>query len=192
MTNIFRSNTKIIAYSAILSSLYIVLSYITSYTLGPQIRGIDAHFWRAMLMTILALRLRVIGGPSLMGLISGFLLLAVPSSTSILYLHSSLLCGITYDLIMKTSYNKPKINRNIIIISAILSGFIESISVLTGLFILGFPFNILLGRLELIGMASTVGILIYGIGKNVIMSGLGAIAAIFIVSRINANIIKNN
>ena len=143
-------------------------------------------------MTILALRLRVIGGPSLMGLISGFLLLAVPSSTSILYLHSSLLCGITYDLIMKTSYNKPKINRNIIIISAILSGFIESISVLTGLFILGFPFNILLGRLELIGMASTVGILIYGIGKNVIMSGLGAIAAIFIVSRINANIIKNN
>ena len=80
-------------------------------------------------MTILALRLRVIGGPSLMGLISGFLLLAVPSSTSILYLHSSLLCGITYDLIMKTSYNKPKINRNIIIISAILSGFIESISV---------------------------------------------------------------
>ena len=192
MTNIFRPNTNTIAYSAILSSLYLILSYITSYAIGPQIRGIDAHFWRAMLMTILAMRLRVIGGPSLMGVISGFLLLAVPSSTSFLYLHSSILCGITYDLIMKSSYNNSRIKRSIIITSSIISGLVESVSVLIGLFIFGFPFNILLGRLELIGMASPIGIFIYGIGKNVIMSGLGAFTAIFIISRINPKLIKDN
>ena len=67
-----------IAYAAIFSALYLLLSYSSSTVFGPLFRGSEAHCFRAMTMALIAARLAYPGGPIIMSVVSGFLLLFVP------------------------------------------------------------------------------------------------------------------
>lgn len=180
------SRTKLIAIAALFAALYILLSYVSSYIVGPQLRGVDAHFWRALLMAVLASRLRTRGGPTLMGLVSGFLLLGIPAPAAFLYLPASVLAGLVYDYALWSDYSQAVLKKSRAIPAAVLSGIAESITAMIGLFILGFPFETLLGRLDLIGLTGPIGILLYGLGKNVAMSALGAAVALLLLPKLQA------
>jgi len=71
----------IIANSAVFSAVYLAYAYLSSMLLGQILHGIDIHFLRALLLVILAARLRGAGGPTTMGFISGILLASAPFSS---------------------------------------------------------------------------------------------------------------
>lgn len=121
-----------------------------------------------------------------MGLVSGFLLLGIPAPAAFLYLPASVLAGLVYDYALWSDYSQAVLKKSRAIPAAVLSGIAESITAMIGLFILGFPFETLLGRLDLIGLTGPIGILLYGLGKNVAMSALGAAVALLLLPKLQA------
>ena len=178
--------SKRISYAAMFSALYLLLAYFTSLFLGPQLRGSDAHLIRATLMVLLAARLRTPGGPILMGLISGMLLLGIPAPISFFYLPGSLAAGLVYDASLNMgNYAEATQSRKRVILASALSGLSESIIVTAGFFIIGFPFQEISTRLSLGGLNPGIaGIWLYSIGKNGLMSIIGAIIALSLIPRL--------
>ena len=116
MITIPNLNKKLV-YAASFSALYIILAYLVTFVTGPSLRGSDAHLIRALLIVILASRFKTPGSATLMGIISGFILLGVPAPASFLYLPGSILAGLTYDLFMSIgnyskNSNQPPSGKN--------------------------------------------------------------------------------
>ncbi|MBI4257743.1 MAG: hypothetical protein HY619_02200 [Thaumarchaeota archaeon] len=121
-----------------------------------------------------------------MGVIGGFLLLGVPAPAAFLYLPASIFAGLVYDYSLRSDYGRAVLKKSRVIPAAILSGVAESVTAMAGLFVLGFPFELLLGRLDLIGIAGPIGILLYGLGKNIVMSTVGALVALSLLPKLQA------
>ena len=178
---------KKLVYAASFSALYLILGYLVTFVTGPSLRGSDAHLIRALLIVVLASRFKTPGSATLMGIISGFILLGIPAPASFLYLPGSILAGLTYDLFMSIgNYSKNSKNKILIILFSIFSGISEAIIVTFGFIMLGFEFYEILARLSIFNMnIGYYGIWLYSIGKNVIMSFIGAIVATVIVSKLH-------
>ena len=183
------SRSQLIAFATIFTALYFVLSYSVSIVIGPLLRGSGAHFFRAFCMVLIAAKLRSPNGPFIMGTISGILLLLVPAPHSFLYLPGSIVAGFIYDKWLQYgNYYTNSISRTKIVIGSMLSGFGESIVVTAGLFLLGFNFTEIIALANSTGLGSTsfIGIWIFSIGKNIVMSFFGAAFAFgFILSLIH-------
>ena len=179
-------SSRMISYAAAFAALYLILSYIPSLIFGSLLRGSDAHLVRAVLMAILATRFTTYGGPSLMGLISGLLLLGIPAPAAFLYFPGSLVAGVVYDASLRVgNYGKAARKRRRIILSSILAGIAESSIVTAGFFLIGFPFQEIVYRLALGGFEPGIGgIWLYSVGKNVIMSIVGGSVAIYLIPRL--------
>ena len=182
------SRSQLIAFATIFTALYFVLSYSVSIVIGPLLRGSGAHFFRAFCMVLIAAKLRSPNGPFIMGTISGILLLLVPAPHSFLYLPGSIVAGFIYDKWLQYgNYYTNSISRTKIVIGSLLSGFGESIVVTAGLFLLGFNFTEIIALANSTGLGSTsfIGIWIFSIGKNIVMSFFGAAFAFgFIKSKL--------
>ena len=178
-------DSKLITYSAVFAALYLSITYLSSLAFGSILRGSDAHMVRAALMAILATRLKTPGGPTLMGLLSGILLLGVPAPASFIYLPGSIASGLIYDLCLRIgNYGDVSRRKMRILSSSLFSGLVESTIVTALLFLIGFSFSEILLRLTLGGIFPGVaGIWFYSLGKNAIMSLIGASLAIALIPR---------
>lgn len=181
------SKTLLVAYAGVFTALYILLSYFGSLVFGPQLRGSDAHLYRALLMAVLAWRLRSPGGPTLMGIVSGLLLLGIPAPASFLYLPGGLAAGLTYDLLMRGgnySSNSRKSSR--VIFGSVISGLAEAIIVTSGFFAIGFDFQALVERLVAGGFPTSIwAIWLYAVGKNLVFSFIGALIALAMIRKLS-------
>ena len=179
------SRTKLIAYATIFTAVYFVLSYAVSVVIGPLLRGSGAHFFRAFCMVLIASQLRTPNGPLILGIISGILLLLVPAPASYLYLPGSIGAGIVYDFwLRRGDYSKNAISTKMILIGSMLSGAAESAIVTFGLFSIGFTFSELIVFTSSTGLGSlgVLGIWIFSLSKNILMSSLGASTAIVLIT----------
>ena len=132
-TNVGRS--KVIAYAAVFSAFYLLLSYSVAITIGPVLRGSGAHLFRALLMVLIAARLGVPGGATMMGIISGVLLLAVPAPAAFLYFPGTVAAGLVYDLSLRGNFARNATNSRRILTGSLLSGIAESVIVTGGFFL---------------------------------------------------------
>ena len=174
------SRSQLIAFATIFTALYFVLSYSISVVVGPILRGSGAHFFRAFCMVLIAAKLRSPNGPFIMGTISGILLLLVPAPHSFLYLPGSIAAGLIYDKWLQFgNYYFNSISHTKIIIGSILSGIGESVVVTTGLFLIGFNFAEIIALANSTGLGSTtlIGIWVFSVRKNIVMSFFGAVFA---------------
>ena len=181
-----RVSSRTISYAAGFSALYLLLTYFSSLAFGPVLRGSDAHLLRALLMALLATRLRAPGGPTLMGVISGVLLLGIPAPAAFLYFPGSVAAGLVYDASLRLGpYSKRARARGPVISSSILSGLAESFVVTSSFFLIGFPFEEIVSRLAFGGLESGVlGIWFYSLGKNAVMSIVGAGIALALIPKL--------
>ena len=172
-TNVGRS--KVIAYAAVFSAFYLLLSYSVAITIGPVLRGSGAHLFRALLMVLIAARLGVPGGATMMGIISGVLLLAVPAPAAFLYFPGTVAAGLVYDLSLRGNFARNATNSRRILTGSLLSGIAESVIVTGGFFLIGFSFTEIIAALAASGYASAgiIGIWIFALGKNIIMTTVG-------------------
>jgi len=181
------SRTKLIAYATMFTAVYFVLSYTISIVVGPLLRGSGAHFFRAFCMVLIASQLRIPNGPLVLGIISGILLLLVPAPASYLYLPGSIGAGIVYEFwLRRGNYSKNAVSPTMAVIGSMLSGAAESSIVTFGLFTIGFTFSELVVLTSSVGLGTVglLGIWIFSLSKNIIMSMFGAFAAIgFIKSK---------
>tara|TARA_B100001123_G_C15179103_1_gene974577 strand:+ start:116 stop:718 length:603 start_codon:yes stop_codon:yes gene_type:complete len=178
------SRVKLIAYATIFTAVYFVLSYAVSATIGPLLRGSGAHFFRALCMVLIASQLRTPNGPLVFGTVSGILLLLVPAPASYLYLPGSVGAGIVYEFYLRRGdYAKNAVSPNMIMIGSLLSGIAESAIVTAGLFAIGFSFDELITLTAATGFSNIgiVGIWVFSLGKNIIMSAIGASVAIGLI-----------
>ena len=153
--------------------------------IGPLLRGSGAHFFRAFCMVLIASQLRTPNGPLILGIISGILLLLVPAPASYLYLPGSIGAGIVYDFwLRRGDYSKNAISTKMILIGSMLSGAAESAIVTFGLFSIGFTFSELIVLTSSTGLGSlgVLGIWIFSLSKNILMSSLGASTAIVLIT----------
>jgi hypothetical protein len=124
---------RIVAHAGVFSAAYLAYGFVSSITFGPQFHGLDVHLARAFFMAVLAARLRVPGGPSLMGLISGLLLLGIPAPSAPFLLPASVLAGLSYDLWMRGGAYAQNVSRmGRIIGGSALGGVAESAVVTAG------------------------------------------------------------
>lgn len=182
------SRVKLIAYATMFTAIYFVLAYVVSATIGPLLRGSGAHFFRAFCMVLIASQLRTPNGPLVFSIVSGFLLLMVPAPASYLYLPGSIGAGLVYEFwLRRGDYAKNAVSSNMIIVGSILSGATESAIVTAGLFAIGFSFSELLVLTASTGLPNVgiVGIWVFSLSKNILLSALGAFVAIgFIKSKL--------
>ena len=77
------------------------------------------------------------------------------------------------------NYYFNSISHTKIIIGSILSGIGESVVVTTGLFLIGFNFAEIIALANSTGLGSTtlIGIWVFSVGKNIVMSFFGAVFA---------------
>ena len=179
--------SSMIAYAAVFTALYMLLSYSIAITIGPVLRGSGAHLFRALLMALIAARLGVPGGATLMGIISGILLVAIPSPGAFLYLPGTIAAGIVYDFSLRGgNYSSNAKNGTRVLIGSLLSGISESVIVTGGFFVIGFSFTEIVTALAASGFASAgiVGIWVFALGKNIIMSGVGVGLALAVIRAI--------
>ena len=182
------SRVKLIAYATMFTAIYFVLAYVVSATIGPLLRGSGAHFFRAFCMVLIASQLRTPNGPLVFSIVSGLLLLMVPAPASYLYLPGSIGAGLVYEFwLRRGDYAKNAVSNNMIIVGSILSGATESAIVTAGLFAIGFSFSELLVLTASTGLPNVgiVGIWVFSLSKNILLSALGAFVAIgFIKSKL--------
>ena len=183
-TSLKTSRVKLIAYATMFTAVYFVLSYVVSATIGPLLRGSGAHFFRAFCMVLIASQLRTQNGPLVFSIVSGLLLLMVPAPASYLYLPGSIGAGLVYEFwLRRGDYAKNAISNKMIVIGSMLSGAAESAIVTAGLFAIGFSFSEISVLTSDIGV---VGIWVFSLSKNILMSTLGAFVAIgFIKSKLS-------
>ena len=182
--------SRLISYAAIFTALYMLLSYSISISVGPVLRGSGAHLFRALLMAIIAAMLRGPGGPIMMSIISGVLLLAVPAPAAFLYLPGTLAAGLVYDFGLRGgNYSQNARNGFRILTASVLSGIAEAIVVTGGFFIIGFSFIEIVTAVSASGYGSSglAGIWAVSIGKNIVMSTIGASLAILIIRLLPEN-----
>lgn len=183
------SRVKLIAYATMFTAVYFVLSYVVSATVGPLLRGSGAHFFRAFCMVLIASQLRTPNGPLVFSIVSGLLLLMVPAPASYLYLPGSIGAGLVYEFCLRRGdYAKNAISNKMMVIGSMLSGAAESAIVTAGLFAIGFSFSELLVLTTSTGFPNVgiLGIWIFSLSKNILMSTLGAFVAIgFIKSKLS-------
>ena len=179
-----------IAYAAIFSALYLLLSYSSSTVFGPLFRGSEAHCFRAMTMALIAARLAYPGGPIIMSVVSGFLLLFVPAPAAFLYLPGTIGAGVSYDYFLRQgNYKTNSSNPSKIVIGSV-SGVVESLIVTAGLLVIGFNFTELVAGLNQLGFETIgiIGILTFSISKNLILSFVGALLGLFFIKNIKKSI----
>lgn len=189
------AKSRIIAHAGVFTALYIAYGFGSSVSFGPQLHGLDVHAARALLMAVLAARLRTPGGPSLMGLISGLLLLGIPAPSAPFLLPASLLAGVTYDMVMRAGIYAENVRRPARVLGgSALEGIAESAVVTAGytLFLpqlLGTGFLVqLVTSAPLVGAtALLVWTLLLGANAGLSVVG-GAIAAPFIRGRLSGGV----
>ena len=180
-----------IAYAAIFSALYLLLSYSSSSVFGPLFRGSEAHCFRAMTMAVIAARLAYPGGPIIMSFVSGFLLLFVPAPAAFLYLPGTIGAGVSYDYFLRQgNYKTNCSNPSKVVIGSVFSGIVESLIVTAGLFVIGFNFTELITGLNQLGFDSVglIGILTFSISKNLILSFVGGLLGMFFIKNLKKSI----
>lgn len=183
--------TRIVAHAGIFAAAYLVYGFSSGVSFGAQLHGLDVHVARAFLMAVVAARLRAPGGPSLMGLISGLLLLGIPGPSAPFLLPASLLAGVSYDLAMRAGIYAENVGRpGRILAGSALEGIVES-AVVTGGYALFLPQ--LLGTGVLVQLVTSGPILgatllvawAILLGSNAGLSVIGgAIAALFVRRRL--------
>ncbi len=170
--------------SAAFSAVYVTYGYLSSIILGNILHGMDIHFIRAFLMIILAVRLKNVGGPTLMGFISGVLIFVAPFSSpdKPILPFATIAAGTAYDAALRKGYSNNVVKPIRVLPAASLSGVVEAVVVTVGLTVMGFPFEEAAALLSLfIPKADVYAIWGYLLGRNLVISLVGAIAALNLV-----------
>ena len=169
---------RMVAMSGVLSGFYLTYAFMSSVALGRFVQGVDIHFVRALVLTILVVRLGKPWGASTLGFISAILLAVAPFSSpdKIFLIPATLAAGVVFDLVlMAGNYRENVLKKSRIGIAAALSGSAESLIVVGGLISVGWPFADSVALLQFaFGTASPILLFTFLIGRNIVMSILGA------------------
>ncbi len=169
---------RMVAMSGVLSGFYLMYAFMSSVALGRFFQGVDIHFVRALVLTIVAVRLAKPWGASTLGFISAILLAVAPFSSpdKIFLIPATLAAGVVFDLVLMAGrYEENVLKKSRVAIAAALSGLAESLIVVGGLISVGWPFADSAALLQFVlGAASPILLFTFLVGRNIIMSVLGA------------------
>ena len=189
------SKAKVISYGAILSAVYVVYAAISSLAIGQVLQGVDVHFVRAMLLMVGAARVKRYGVPTVMGFASALLLASSPISSPdfFLLIPATFAAGLAYDLALRGGdYAKNALNLRRIFTATLLSSLSESLVVTGGLLAIGWPFSQSAEFLTaVLGIAPSLALIIFFLlGRNVLLSILGAETGGYVLSRLNRKLLS--
>jgi hypothetical protein len=185
---------KIIAYGAVLSAVYVVYAGISSATIGQILQGVDVHFVRAFVLVIGAAQVKRFGVPTVIGFVSGLLFasLAIGAPPDFIFLiPATIAAGLTYDVALRGGdYAKNATTLRRIFAATLLSSLSESMVVIGGLVAIGWQFTQSEGFLAaILGVAPPLAVLIFFLlGRNVLLSALGAGTGSYLLNRFRRNI----
>lgn len=182
------SKAKIISYGAILSAVYLVYGAVSSLVFGQVLHGVDVHFVRALILVVGAARVRQFGVPTVIGFVSALLFAASPISSPdfLLLIPATLAAGVAYDLALRAgNYAENALNIRRIFGATILSSIAESIVVTGGLLAVGFDIYKSSGLTALMGITPPIALVVFFLlGRNVLLSVIGAETGGFLLARI--------
>ena len=168
---------RMVAMSGVLSGLYLIYAFSSSVLGGAYLQGVDIHLVRALVLTVIGMRLGRPGGATSVGFVSAMLLAIAPFSSpdKLLLVPATLVAGLVFDLaLIRGGYERNVRSRLRVSVAAVLSGAAESVIVVGGLYTIGWPFAQSVALLETVfGAAPTVLLLTFLVGRNFAMSFIG-------------------
>ncbi len=185
------SRARTISYGAILSAVYVVYGAISSTGPLQVLHGVDVHFVRALLLVIVAARVKRFGGPTVMGFVSALLFVAAlstsPAPDFLLLIPATFAAGLAYDLALKGgNYAKNSLNLTRVFSATLVSSFAESVIVTGGLLAIGFNITQSTGLTALLGFSPPIVLVVFILlGRNLLLSIIGAETGGFLLNQIN-------
>ena len=188
------TKVRIVAYGAVLSAIYVVYAAISSASYGQILQGIDNHFVRALLLVIGAAQVKRFGVPTVIGFVSALLLGAVAIGSPpdfLLLIPATFAAGLTYDLALRGGdYAKNAITFRRIFLATLVSSISESVVVTGGLIAYGWTFLQSERFLTaILGVAPSLTVIVFFLlGRNILLSFLGAGIGGSLLNRFNRNL----
>lgn len=188
------TKVRIVAYGAVLSAIYVVYASISSASYGQILQGVDNHFVRALLLVIGAAQVKRFGVPTVIGFVSALLLGAVVigSPPDFLFLiPATFAAGLTYDLVLRVGdYAKNAVTFRRIFLATLVSSISESVVVTVGLVAIAWPFSQSREFLAaILGVAPSVSVIVFFLlGRNILLSVLGAGTGGYLLNRFKRNL----